>query len=223
MSHLFTHKGPILLHPFPDPWKSGARSCHETRSNAILRPHQGSESRVPLVRWQKPRGVIQSLALCPLARWPWGKPCSSLSLVVPIENFLISNPFSLLDSSPVSSTSPLPFSLGPVTQPQPGLNTSCVPRSMWEARWIEMAIDRHTCGCVGTHRWPRHSSTRHTLFAIPHAQPMLSELERPQTLIWGKQPVTDTPSPMASRTEGGKVLRGSSEGFLQGGILVMSF
>lgn len=37
------------------------------------------------------------------------------------------------------------------------------------------------------------------------------------------EPVTDTPSPTASREEGGEVLRGNSDDFLQEEIFVMSF
>jgi len=66
----------------------------------------------------------------------------------------------------------------------------------------------------------------------PCAQSVLSELgaiKRPQTPVWGKQSLSQTPPPSPRHqgqkggTEAGEVLRRSSEGFLQVRIFVMGF
>lgn len=78
-----------------------------------------------------------------------------------------------------------------------------------------MVMDRHTCGYVGTQRCsPRHNSTRRASLSSLCPAACVG-LERPQTRLEKTEPVTNTPSPTASRANGGEVLRGHRDDFLQ--------
>lgn len=70
-----------------------------------------------------------------------------------------------------------------------------------------MAVGRHTCGCVGTHR-----GSPQPVWALRGFRSQSGENRAP----------TSTPSPTASRAKGGGVLRGNSDDFLEEEMFVLS-